>query len=180
MKVSEITVSLGRSIPDSKKDYASHKPMFSVTFTLDEDDAPEACYAHAMRMVQAQMDEFESALGRTDNDEPSDDDCMTDEGSVHPAAPPKSQPAGVRVTATTLKNGVGKNGKKWTLYQLEFSDGTKTSTFDKAIAIKASQARKDGSLVIPKLSQEGKFTNIDGLEILGEKDSAGGEEDFPF
>lgn len=58
------------------------------------------------------------------------------------------------------------NGKPWTKYTVEFSDGTRASTFDETLASLAESCMDQSKPVDPELQQKGKFTNLVGLTEL--------------
>lgn len=54
--------------------------------------------------------------------------------------------------------------KDWTKYNIEFSDGTKSSTFDATLYALAQECQYQQKMVDPRLEQKGKYTNLVGLD----------------
>ena len=59
----------------------------------------------------------------------------------------------LEIKEVTIKTGV-KDGKKWTRYDIQFTDGQKASTFDHKIATMG------GKVVDVELQQNGQYVNI--------------------
>ena len=175
-KVKEITFALSKSVPGAKQ-YESNKPLFSMTMVVgDEEDDASKAFGYAQRYVEGQMDLYLSAKRAE-----AMEDTPDQEGPPAHDERPMSPPAGMLVTKTTMKKS-STGGRPWTLYFIEFSDGTKVTTFDNAMAIKASEAKKKGVRVLPQLSMEGKYKRLDGITILdqGVEEPKEQEQEIPF
>lgn len=102
------------------------------------------------------------------------------------AAPSPASGSGpaLHVKTIDVSEGVYKSGQQagqpYKRFTIQFSDGTRCSTFSETDAALLKKAKTDGLTVRPKFEKNGNFLNLVAVSISGESEPATDDDGVPF
>ena len=146
-----------------------HEDSEAVTLPISQRSAEDRGGANdaqrvGMALTYSKRYAFLAISGLTP--EAEDDDSGGGHEDEVPATRPAAADGSVLIVDVQEQTGNKKSGKgTWTKWAVTFDDGIVAGTFTKALAEDCRKLMAAGSRVIPKLEQDGNFTNLIDLRL---------------